>query len=122
MGHRVYSWHANNGGNKSRIIRDFAAVFFALTLSRFCGFPFRSSFMFKAISGLFSPTPSGSPASRRGFFMGAATVGAAAAAVVALPRVDAPAVVAAAPLPVPERGGGYSESAHVKRYYQTTRL
>jgi hypothetical protein len=78
--------------------------------------------MFKAISGLFSPTPAGSPASRRGFFMGAATAGAAAAAVVALPRVDAPAVVAAAPLPMPERGGGYSESAHVKRYYQTTRL
>jgi hypothetical protein len=59
------------------------------------------------------------PSSRRGFFFGAATVGAAAAAVTALPQVvEAPA---AAPerQRVPEKGGGYSLSEHVKRYYRT---
>ena len=62
------------------------------------------------------------PASRRGFFLGAATVGAAAAAVTVLPKVvEAPAAAAApAPKPAPEKGGGYSLSEHVKRYYQTT--
>jgi hypothetical protein len=62
------------------------------------------------------------PASRRGFFLGAATVGAAAAAVKVLPAVDASAepVAAAAARPAPEKGGGYSLSEHVKRYYQST--
>jgi len=62
------------------------------------------------------------PASRRGFFFGAATVGAAAAAVTVLPKViEAPDASAAAsePKPAPERGGGYSLSEHVKRYYKT---
>ena len=62
------------------------------------------------------------PASRRGFFLGAATVGAAAAAVTVLPQV-APAPDASAvtpePKPAPEKGGGYSLSEHVKRYYKT---
>lgn len=61
--------------------------------------------------------------SRRGFFFGAAATGAAVAAVVTLPRVSAPlAEVQPSPLPVPEKGGGYSLSEHVKRYYKTTRL
>lgn len=61
--------------------------------------------------------------SRRSFFSGAATVGAAAAAVVALPQM----VPAQAPVPEParvppEKGGGYHVSAHVKQYYKTTQL
>ncbi len=60
--------------------------------------------------------------SRRGFFFGAAVTGAAAAAVVALPGVQAPEVSSAEPKPAPEKGGGYSVSEHVKRYYQTTRV
>lgn len=63
------------------------------------------------------------PASRRGFFFGAATVGAAAAAVTVLPKVvEAPDASTAmpAPKPAPEKGGGYSLSEHVKHYYKTT--
>ena len=68
-----------------------------------------------------SQEPKGpAPASRRSFFVGAATVGAAAAAVTVLPRVvDAPAAVGAALPPAPEKGGGYTLSEHVKRYYKT---
>lgn len=59
--------------------------------------------------------------SRRSFFAGAAGVGAAAAAVTMLPKVDAsgPAPVPSAK-PAPEKGGGYQLSEHVKRYYRTT--
>lgn len=63
--------------------------------------------------------------SRRGFFFGAAATGAAVAAVVSLPGMTgAPLVEAglAEIQPVPEKGGGYSLSEHVKRYYKTTRL
>jgi anaerobic selenocysteine-containing dehydrogenase len=61
--------------------------------------------------------------SRRGFLWGAAATGAAAATVAALPQVRqaAQAPVAETP-PVPERGGGYRLSEHVKHYYQTTRI
>jgi hypothetical protein len=62
------------------------------------------------------------PASRRRFFVGAATAGAAAATVAVLPTiVTAPVAVEAAPAlpPAPENGGGYSLSEHVKRYYKT---
>ncbi|MES2785216.1 MAG: formate dehydrogenase [Pseudomonadota bacterium] len=59
--------------------------------------------------------------SRRGFVFGAATAGAAAAAVVALPKVQELAAEPAAALPMPERGGGYQLSDHVKKYYSTTR-
>ena len=60
--------------------------------------------------------------SRRGFFFGAAATGAAAAAIVALP--GAPALQAELPQsrPAPEKGGGYSLSDHVKRYYRTARV
>ncbi|WP_041376513.1 formate dehydrogenase [Polaromonas naphthalenivorans] len=60
--------------------------------------------------------------SRRGFFFGAAATGAAAAAVMALPGVQAPEVAVAPPRPAPEKGGGYSASEHVERYYQTARV
>ena len=60
--------------------------------------------------------------SRRGFFFGAAATGAAAAAVVALPGVQIPDVSVPEPKPAPEKGGGYSLSDHVKRYYSTTRV
>ena len=63
------------------------------------------------------------PPSRRGFFFGAAAVGAAAAAVVVLPQGEPVAATALPTLPpAPENGGGYSLSAHVQRYYQTTRI
>jgi hypothetical protein len=63
-------------------------------------------------------TPSTAPApSRRGFFFGAAAAGVGAAALTALPTAPV-AEVAALPA-APAGGGGYSLSAHVKRYYQT---
>lgn len=61
--------------------------------------------------------------SRRILFAGASTVGAMAAVATVLPRVTATADVAAVvPKVMPERGGGYSLSEHVKRYYGTTRV
>lgn len=65
---------------------------------------------------------SSSKLSRRTLFAGAGTAGALAAAASLVPaaREVAPdPVVAQDP---PERGGGYSLSEHVKRYYRTTRL
>ncbi len=58
-------------------------------------------------------------ASRRGFFVTATAAGAAVAAVSVL---KAPALPSAAPQPKapPKRGGGYTLSEHVKRYYKTT--
>ncbi len=56
--------------------------------------------------------------SRRGFFFGAVATGAAAAAVVALP--GAQLVAQTERKPAPEKGGGYTLSEHVKRYYKTT--
>ncbi|WP_291469638.1 formate dehydrogenase, partial [Acidovorax sp.] len=50
-------------------------------------------------------------------------VGAAAAAVVALPHVVPSDAVVSEPARVaPEKGGGYHLSAHVKQYYKTTQL
>ncbi len=60
--------------------------------------------------------------SRRGFFMGAAAAGAAAAAVTAMPGLNTPSAELNKLPPVPENGGGYSLSEHVKRYYQTTHV
>ena len=60
--------------------------------------------------------------SRRGFFFGAAATGAAVAAAVALPKVPVVDVEQAVIKPAPERGGGYSLSEHVQRYYKTARL
>ena len=61
--------------------------------------------------------------SRRGLFAGAATVGAVAAATSVLPAALQGASAKAAPaLPKPERGGGYTLSENVQRYYKTTRV
>ena len=60
--------------------------------------------------------------SRRSLFAGAATVGAVAAVTSVLPKAVTSAAPVAAPLPKPERGGGYSLSEHVQRYYKTTRV
>lgn len=60
--------------------------------------------------------------SRRGFFFGAAAASAAAAAVAVLPSAPAPVEVMDAERPAPDKGGGYSLSEHVKRYYKTTRI
>jgi len=61
--------------------------------------------------------------SRRNLFAGAATMGAVAAASSVLPTVAHNVAAQAAPaLPKPERGGGYSLSEHVQRYYKTTRV
>ena len=60
--------------------------------------------------------------SRRGFFFGAAATGAAAAVVMALPGAQVAEVAVAPPKPAPEKGGGYSASAHVERYYKTARV
>jgi cobalamin biosynthesis protein CbiD len=60
--------------------------------------------------------------SRRNFFFGAAATGAAAAAVVALPGAPALQAEVEVRKPAPEKGGGYSLSEHVKRYYKTTRV
>jgi cobalamin biosynthesis protein CbiD len=60
---------------------------------------------------------------RRGFMLGAAVAGAAAAAVATLPKTPASEVPVAEPTPpAPENGGGYRLSEHVKRYYKTTLL
>jgi hypothetical protein len=66
-------------------------------------------------------TPSKAPApTRRGFFFGAASASVGAAALAGL-NVAPIAETAAKALPAaPAGGGGYSLSAHVKRYYQTT--
>ena len=60
--------------------------------------------------------------SRRGFFFGAAATGAVAAVAVALPGVQVPQASLPEPKPAPEKGGGYSLSDHVRRYYTTTRI
>ena len=66
------------------------------------------------------PTLSTAPApSRRGFFLGAAAAGVGATALTTLQTAPVVEIVAALPA-APVGGGGYSLSAHVKRYYQTT--
>jgi hypothetical protein len=59
-------------------------------------------------------------ASRRGMLFGAAAVGTAAAAIVALPKVAPQEAAQEILKPAPEKGGGYQVTAHVKQYYSTT--
>ncbi len=61
-----------------------------------------------------------SPSSRRAMLFGAAATGTAAIALVALPKAAPQEVVTEILKPAPEKGGGYSLTAHVKRYYSTT--
>lgn len=64
-----------------------------------------------------------SPAvSRRNLFASAATVGAVAAATSVLPTVVGQSEPVIKASPKPERGGGYSLSEHVQRYYKTARV
>lgn len=65
-----------------------------------------------------------SPAlNRRRLFAGAGAVGAVAAVAAVTPKVAVPEpAVATAVSQPPARGGGYTVSEHVQRYYQTTRV
>ena len=58
--------------------------------------------------------------SRRTLFAGAATVGAAAAAVSLIPSAAPDLAAQPALKPPPARGGGYQLTEHVKQYYKTT--
>jgi cobalamin biosynthesis protein CbiD len=58
--------------------------------------------------------------SRRGLLFGAAATGTAAAAILAMPKIAPEEAAVEAPKPAPEKGGGYSLTAHVKQYYSTT--
>jgi hypothetical protein len=58
--------------------------------------------------------------SRRTLFAGAGTAGAVAAAASLIPTMKDAPTLAVQPKAAPERGGGYSLTEHVKRYYKTT--
>ncbi|MFZ2307434.1 MAG: formate dehydrogenase [Rhodoferax sp.] len=60
--------------------------------------------------------------SRRTLFAGAGTMGAVAATVGLLPTAQTVVQTPAVPKVMPERGGGYALSEHVKQYYKTTRV
>jgi hypothetical protein len=61
--------------------------------------------------------------SRRGILAALGLSGAAAATLSLLPKSEVPgAMPQDVAKPAPAKGGGYSLSEHVKRYYQTTRL
>ncbi len=61
------------------------------------------------------------PLKRRGLLLGAGAAGAAALAVKALPGAAPDAPVAVATKTPVDAGGGYRVTAHVLRYYETTR-
>ena len=65
-------------------------------------------------------TQSSNPVSRRKLFAGASTLGAIAATASLLPLARTEIATAPAVKPMPARGGGYSLTEHVKRYYKTT--
>ncbi len=58
--------------------------------------------------------------SRRTLFAGASTLGAVAATASLLPSVGSVAKPVTLAKVAPARGGGYSLTEHVKRYYKTT--
>ena len=60
------------------------------------------------------------PVSRRRLFAGASTLGAIAATATLLPLVKTELAAVPVAKPMPTKGGGYSLSEHVKRYYKTT--
>ena len=61
--------------------------------------------------------------SRRRVFAGVSALGAVAAVASLVPAIPAAVVpVARQTEAVPEKGGGYRLSEHVKRYYKTTRV
>jgi hypothetical protein len=63
--------------------------------------------------------PQEKTASRRGLIFGAAAVGTAATALVALPQISPQDTPQVELKPAPEKGGGYQLTAHVKHYYRT---
>ncbi|HWI11556.1 MAG TPA: formate dehydrogenase [Burkholderiaceae bacterium] len=67
-----------------------------------------------------TPTPS-TPLKRRGLLIGAGAAGAAVLAVKALPGAAPAAPVAVAAKALADTSGGYQVTAHVLRYYETTR-
>ena len=71
-----------------------------------------------------TPAPRQTPPklNRRSLFAGASTVGALAAVATVLPRAVEQSAPGVASKPAPERGGGYSLTEHVKRYYKTTMI
>ena len=58
--------------------------------------------------------------SRRTLFAGAGTVGVVAVVASLIPAVDKTVQLPAQPKAPPAKGGGYSLTDHVKRYYKTT--
>jgi hypothetical protein len=75
----------------------------------------------KSRSAVSNSSPAPAPLKRRGLLVGAGIAGAAALAAKALPGA-APVAPAVAVAPkVIDTDGGYRESAHVLRYYETTR-
>ena len=68
-----------------------------------------------------SSTAAARPLKRRGLLIGAGAAGAAVLAVKALPGVAPAAPVVAAAKTAVDTGGGYQVTAHVLRYYETTR-
>ena len=69
-----------------------------------------------------TPAVAGSPLPRRGLVIGAGAAGAALVAARLLPGAASPeaAAVAVAKSPL-DTSGGYRETAHVRRYYETAR-
>ncbi len=67
------------------------------------------------------PDASSQPVGRRGLVAGAGVAGAAALAAVALHRGIATPEPTLAKAPTDRAGEGYRETAHVLRYYETTR-
>lgn len=65
-------------------------------------------------------TESTNTVSRRKWFAGASTLGAAAATASLLPGITAGTGAKLEPSRLPAKGGGYTLSEHVKRYYKST--
>ena len=68
-----------------------------------------------------STAANGNPLKRRGLLIGAGAAGAAALAVKVMPGSAPVAAVAAAAPAAVDAAGGYQVTAHVLRYYETTR-
>jgi hypothetical protein len=67
-------------------------------------------------------TESESKLSRRILFAGAGAAGAVAAVAGLIPAVDSARLLPVQPKAPPAKGGGYSLTDHVKRYYKTARV
>ena len=72
-------------------------------------------------SGDGSAMASATPLKRRGLLLGAGAAGAAVLAAKALPGAAPAAPATAAAKTAVAAGGGYQVTAHVLRYYETTR-